>query len=149
MQHIKHFTDVSHSIYASISVDTHARLMLCMWRGERVDDKQVLDVLKYCCEQVRHYQLRHWLNDVSRLDGDSPIFAQDKHLLVDLQNTDLERFAFVSKRASHWVPVAWEHVLKSCQVKIQAFSHFAAAIEWLILPQIDDAIWDQSKTISF
>jgi hypothetical protein len=34
-------------------------------------------------------------------------------------------------------------------VKIKAFSHFAAAIEWLILPQIDDAIWDQSKTISF
>jgi hypothetical protein len=146
MQQVKHFKNTHDSIYASISVNTDTRLLLSMWCGELQQEGQVSEVLKYCCEQVIRYSLKSWVSDVTSVDGQYQSLSAEvqKILLAELGNTHLEYFALVSPRSANPVRSAVVHAIRQHGIEVRTFEGFAAAMEWLVLPSNDRAVWKQA-----
>lgn len=147
MQHIKHFMDSHNFIYASVSINTQTKLIMTMWRGEVTKPYQLSDVISFCCAQMNEYNLKSWLSDFTAIEGQfSGLSAQaQKMVLEHVPFTPLKHFALVSQLAANPSRSALIHTLRQVNVEVRSFDLFAPAIEWLILPVIEDNIWESAK----
>jgi len=134
MRQVKHFKNADGSIYASISINTDTSILLSTWNGELQQAGQVAVVLTYCCEQIKHFQLKHWLSDVTSTSGHYQNLSAEvqKTLLGGLEDSQLESFALVSQRSANPVRSAVIHGVRQFGIEVRTFACFASAMEWLM-----------------
>lgn len=147
MQHIKHFMDSQNYIYASVSINAQTQLIMTMWRGQVTEPYQLSDVINFCCEQMNEHNLKSWLSDFTAIEGQfSGLSAQAQKMVLEyVALTPLKHFALVSQLAANPSRSALLHALRQVNVEVRSFDLFAPAIEWLILPVIEDNIWESVK----
>ncbi|MFT5594119.1 MAG: hypothetical protein ACI8SR_002508 [Oceanicoccus sp.] len=103
------------------------------------------------CQQIDKHKLNCWLTDLTALTGQFTVcsaYAQ-KSILEQFSATPLQYFALVSQLAANPARSALLHTFSQVKVEVRTFDHFASAIEWLILPTIEDGIWQNSKVIEY
>lgn len=151
MQHIKHFTDTQNSIYASVSINTDTRLLVSMWRGEVEQPYKLSSVLEYCAQQMITHNLNCWLVDLTALKGQFNVLSAQaqKSVLDDFSMTPLQYFALVSQRAANPARSALLRSFTQLKVEVRSFDYPSSAIEWLILPTIEDDIWQNARVIEY
>ena len=147
MQHIKHFMDSQNFIYASVSINVQTQLIMTMWRGQVTESHQLSDVINFCCEQMNEHNLKSWLSDFTAIQGHFHGLSAHAQKMVfeNVALTPLKHFALVSQLAANPSRSALLHALRQVKVEVRSFDLFAPAIEWLILPAIEDNIWESVK----
>ena len=147
MQQIKHFTDMNDSIYASVSINTETGLLLNMWRGEVLQTGQISEVIQYCCEQTTKHKVKSWISDMTGLDGQFQEFSAEaqKNVLESVGRIGLQNFALGSQRQANPARCALLHTLTQLKIDVRTFDSFSQAIEWLLLPSMEDDVWEKAE----
>lgn len=151
MKVVKQFTNDSGHKFASIYTDLDQRLLMDVWNGAYGSEYNLTSVLGYTFAQLKTQDLRCWLCDVSQIEGDLTASAEATVTLFDmlLSSSSLDKFAFVSKRPAHPARDALTQVLEKYDVQVKVFATYPAAMEWLLVPSIEEDVWEDVPMMSF
>ncbi len=151
MRVIKQFDNDQGKRFASIYTDESLGLLMDVWNGEFETQDKLSSVLGYTFAQLKTQDLRCWLCDVSQIEGNLDESAESAAILFNmlLPTLQLDKFAFVSQRPNHPARERLISVLEHHGVQVKIFATYPAAMEWLLVPSIDEDIWDSTPMLSF
>jgi len=151
MNAIKRFENEDGRFYASVVCEPEQSLLMDVWTGELTSQDQVVAVMDYCVGCIQKQGLESWLCDVSQLEGLIEESAKEaaNYFKNQLVETSLKKFAFISKKASNTSRTLVSSVLAAQGIEVKTFANNALAMQWLLLPSIDDAVWDEAPVLTF
>jgi len=148
---VKQFKNQQGQALASIYRESNQGMIMNVWSGDYVAPKYIESVMDYSFDEIRRKKLRCWICDISLIEG-----ALEKASKTALRNFDkklsnrfLQKFAFISRRSSSEGRVMLERVIQDHGVQVKTFTTFNKAIQWLLVPDIDEDIWDQAPVLTF
>ena len=151
MQPIKQFQNQEGRIYASVVCEPRQSLLMDVWSGEMKSHSDVENVVEHCLTTIKQHGIEAWLCDVSKLEG---MFASSAQAAADymqerLQNANLKKFAFISRKPLNPNRTMIINTLTANEVEVKTFACNATAMQWLLVPSLDDAVWDEAPVLSF
>lgn len=151
MRVIKQFNNDHGNRFASIYTDEGQGLLMDVWNGAFESQENLASVLGYTFAQLKSQHLRCWLCDVSNIEGDLEESADAACLLIDmlLPTLELDKFAFVSQRPNHEGRAKLIRTLEDYGVQVKVFATYPAAMEWLLVPSIEEDVWEDTPMLSF
>ena len=147
----KEFYDDQGGIYASSFVESQQGLLMDTWGGAIAHPENINTVLEHCLAQVESHNLNHWLCDVCNIEGDFSeiVAAAESGLKRILESGRIEKFAFISRRANSLERMQLITVLRQHGVDVQTFASLSRALEWLVVPDIEEDIWDEAELLTY
>jgi len=151
MRVIKQFNNNDGQRFVSIYTDESQGLLMDVWSGDFGSQNNLTAVLGYTFAQLKTRDLRCWLCDASQIEGNIDESAEAIEILFDLllPTLELDKFAFVSQRPHHPARARLMTSLTNHGVQVKVFTTYPAAMDWLLVPSIDEAIWDATPMLSF
>ena len=151
MHVVKEFYDPQGHIYASSFVQTQKGLLMDVWGGGIARPENISAVMEHCFEQIEQNQLNHWLCDVCNIEGDFSqiVKSAESGLKRILETGKVEKFAFISRRVNNAERMQVISVLRHYGVEVQTFASLARALEWLVVPSIEEDIWDEAELLTY
>jgi len=151
MQPIKQFQNQEGRIYASVVCEPRQRLLMDVWSGELKTQTEVAEVVDHCLSSIEQHGIEAWLCDVSKLEGlfEEGAQAAADYLKSRLKNANLKKFAFISRKPSNTSRSLLVNTLSNHDVEVKTFACNATAMQWLLVPSLDDAIWEEAPVLSF
>lgn len=151
MRVIKQFNNDQGNRFASIYTDEGQGLLMDVWNGEFETQENLASVLGYSFAQLKSQHLRCWLCDVSQIEGNIEQSADAAKVLFEmlLPTLNLDKFAFVSQRPNHEGRSKLISVLEHHGVQVKVFAGYPAAMEWLLVPSIEEDVWEDTPMLSF
>lgn len=151
MHVVKEFYDQQGRIYASSFVEGQKGLLMDVWGGGIAQPENINAVMEHCFEQIESNQLNHWLCDVCNIEGDFSQIVQSAEagLKRILEAGTIEKFAFISRRVNSAERMRVIAVLRQYGVEVQTFASLARALEWLVVPSIEEDIWDEAELLTY
>jgi len=151
MRVIKQFNNDNGKRFASIYTDEGQGLLMDVWNGEFESQENIASVLGYNFAQLKSLHLRSWLCDVSKIEGDLEQSAESARVLFDmlLPTLHLDKFAFVSQRPNHEGRAKLIRSMEDYGVQVKVFATYPAAMEWLLVPSIEEDVWEDTPMLSF
>lgn len=151
MQPIKQFQNNEGRIYASVVCEPRQRLIMDVWSGELKTQAEVSNVVDHCLTSINEHGIEAWLCDVSKLEG---IFEDGAQAAADymksrLNDANLKKFAFISRKPANSSRSLLINTLSANGVEVKTFACNATAMQWLLVPSLDDAIWEEAPVLSF
>ncbi len=147
---VKQFKTDQGQVFASIFSEAEQSLLLNVFSGNRADEKEISSVINYSLQQLKNQRLDYWLSDLSELqDKNGPgIKTMLKRLVEMLKRSHLKKFSLVSNRSLTERRKLERYISKS-GVEFKTFASLAKASEWLLVPELDAAVWDNSPELNF
>lgn len=151
MHVVKEFYDLQGQIYASSFVQSQQGLLMDVWGGDIAQPENIGAVLDHCLVQIEKHQLNHWLCDVCNLEGDLAeiVDAAEAGLKRILESGKIEKFAFISRRVNNAQRMQLIQLLRQNGVEVQTFASLGRALEWLVVPEIEEDIWDEAELLTY
>lgn len=151
MHVVKEFYDHQGRIFASSVVQSEKSLLMNVWGGDIVQSENISAVLNHNLEQIKQGGLKHWLCDVCNLEGDFSeiVGAAELGLKRILESGNIEKFAFISRRANNAERMQLVKMLRQHGVEVQTFASLSRALEWLVVPDIEEDIWDEAELLTY
>lgn len=151
MHVVKEFYDLQGRIYASSFVQSQQGLLMDVWGGNIAQSENIETVLNHCLKQIEKNQLNHWLCDVCNIEGDLAeiVGAAESGLKRILETGKIEKFAFISRRANNAERMQLISMLRQYGVEVQTFASLGRALEWLVVPDIEEDIWDEADLLTY
>ncbi|MEH6345449.1 MAG: hypothetical protein V7785_10210 [Bermanella sp.] len=147
---VKQFKTNQGQVFASIFSEAEQSLLMNVFSDNGADEKEINSVIKYSLRHLKNKKLDYWLSDLSELqDKNGPkIKSVLKRLVEMLKRSHLKKFSLVSNRSLTERRKLERYIAKS-GVEFKTFANLAKASEWLLVPELDAAIWDQSPELNF
>lgn len=147
----KEFYDQEGRIFASSFVAHEQGLLMDVWGGEISDAGNVEAVLSHCEKQINEQDLNYWLCDLCNLKGD---FSGVANLAMSkltniLDEGKIRKFAFISRRGDNIERAKITRLLKQYDVNVKIFATFTSALEWLMVPEMDESIWEDAEVLNY
>lgn len=151
MRVIKQFNNDQGKKFVSIYTDVGQGLLMDVWNGAFETEENLASVLGYTFAQLKTQDIRCWLCDVSQIEGDLLKSANAAHVLFEmlLPTLKLDKFAFVSQRPNHEGREKLVNVLERFGVQVSIFGAYHDAMEWLLVPSIDEDVWEKTPVLNF
>ncbi|OUS41549.1 hypothetical protein A9R00_00375 [Oleispira antarctica] len=147
---VKQFKTDQGQVFASIFSEAEQSLLLNVFSGNKADEQEISSVIKYSLQHLKSQKLDYWLSDFSELqDKNGPgIKSMLKRLVEMLKRSHLKKFSLVSNRSLTERRKLERYIAKS-GVEFKTFANLAKASEWLLVPELDAAVWDNSPELNF
>ena len=151
MQTSKEFYDRQGRIFASSVVEPKQGLLMDVWGGEIDQDDNINAVMMHCYKQIQTHKLNHWLCDLCNLEGDfsSVLHKALPKLIRILETGQITKFAFISRRSNNAERMQLISVLRQHGVEVQTFATLVNALEWLVVPQLEEDVWDEAEVLTY
>ena len=148
---IKQFKNQQGQAFASIYQENTQSMIMNVWRGNFRDQKYIESVMDYSFDEIRRKKLRCWLSDISQIEGSMEKASRMAFRNFDkkLSNRFLQKFAFISRRSNNEGREMLEQVISNHGIQVETFANFNKAIQWLLVPDIDEDIWNQAQVLTF
>ncbi len=148
---IKKFEDKQGRIFASVYHDKHQAMLMNVFSRHISEPEDIERVLSFSFEQIKHRKLRCWLNDISQLEGilEKPMKDARNKYSQKLEGVLLKKFAFISHCDETHNRQKIISLLTHHGIKVKTFSSFTRAIDWLVVPKLEEAVWDNAQVLTF
>lgn len=151
MQPIKQFQNKEGRIYASVVCEPRQKLLMDVWSDSVSNPTELADVVEHCLSAIKKHGIDSWLCDVNKLErlfedsSDAAIIFIQSYL----QDSGLRKFAFTTRKPSNASRQLLESTLTECGVEVKTFACNATAMQWLLVPALEDEAWDETPVLSF
>ena len=151
MKQIKQIMNEEGEVFVSIFSDPEQSLLMDIWNGNFGEPDNVAAVLAYSLGEVAAKKHRYWLSDVSTIDGPLEKGSQAAIRMFELMldETRLQKFAFVTTRKASAERRTLVKTLAKKGIEVGTFATYPAAMEWLLVPDLSEEIWDGLPVINF
>ncbi len=148
---IKKFEDKQGRTFASVYRDNDQGMLMNVFSRHISDPQDIERVLNFSFEQIKRRKLRCWLSDISQLDTilEKPMEAARKSFSKKLEGCLIKQFAFISHRDETQDRKKIINLLSHHGIKVKTFSSFTKAVDWLVVPKLEEAIWDEAQVLTF
>ena len=141
MQVIKHFTDKYEQIFASVSIDTKQKFLMCSWRKPSSSPEQT-ELIHYCEETAKSLNLKYALSDVTACQKQAQNRIQ-LELLECLSHAGLQKVALVNRELKGPLEESPEGI------EVMMFHRLPLAIAWFFLPVVGNKKRENSESVEF
>ncbi len=151
MRILKKFKTDQGRVFASIYTESSQGMLMIVWRGDLSAEKGVLSVLRYCFEQLTHKGLKYLISDISNLESEIEIgtLANIFDGSCPLSKSQLRKITFVSIPPNKKNQRKLEEMLVQQGVQVQTFPTYFKAVQWLLVPDLNERVWDESPELEF
>ncbi len=148
---VKQFKNQQGQALASIYRESTQGMIMNVWRGNFVAPKYIESVMDYSFDEIYRKKLRCWICDISQMEGALESASKTAMRKFDkkLSNRFLQKFAFISRRSNSEGRVMLERVINDHGIEVKTFASFNKAIQWLLVPDLDEDIWNQAPELNF
>ncbi|EAT11534.1 hypothetical protein HF888_12560 [Bermanella marisrubri] len=151
MQPIKHFYDHDGEHVATVLLESNQGLITVIWQGSINEVYYVQCVMDYVLQCTQQMGIDHWLWDLTQvryaIDGAPNLIIQS------LENTKVYRqvrqCAFISKRDDNPHRRKITQSLAEQGVEVRLFATQVKALDWLLVPDVQDTVWEKAPERQF
>ncbi len=151
MRAIKQFKTDQGRIFASTFTESAQGMLMNVWNGDFGGAQGIGSVMQYSFKQLCDKKLEYWLSDVSNLEGAVEQGSQEaiEQFNRMLGKCNLKKFTFVSRRSESEGRRQIEQVISKHGIEVKTFPTYIKAIQWLLVPGVDEKVWDDSPELEF
>ena len=148
---IKKFEDKQGRIFASVYHDKNQAMLMNVFSRHNHNAKDIERVLNFSFEQIKHRKLHFWLSDISQLEDilEAPMASARNKFSKKLEESLIKKFAFISHHDETLNRKKVINLLTRHGIKVKTFSSFTRAIDWLVVPKLEESIWDDAQVLTF
>ena len=151
MRVVKQFINGKGDPFITVYTDYIQSLVMDVWTGDFETPDRMTAAIAYSAAQLQTKKLSYWLSDVTHIEGDlgEAVDEAAEAFEVLLPVMELKKFAIVSPRPTSSPRTKLVDVLRRNGVEVKIFATYPAAIEWLVVPEVEEAIWDAQPVLNF
>ncbi len=151
MQSIKQFQNQKQVTFASVVSEPKQDLLMDVWNDQNHEDLNAIEVLDHCFDCIHEDNLSNWLSDASELEKfiETCDKAESDYIAINIKHSDLKKFALVSRKPSKAKGSRLTNLLKDCGVEAHTFKSSMLAMQWLLVPSMEDEAWDDVPVMVF
>lgn len=151
MRVVKQFVNEQGDPFKSVYTDHTQSLLMDFWTAKCSDANMLSSAIIYSNKQIKSKGLSCWLLDITPIKSD---FKDEASLLADmvkhfLPELSLKKFALLARSQTEPSCRGLIEVFRQHSVQVEVFSTHPAGIEWLVVPEVDEPIWDAQPQLSF
>ncbi len=148
---IKHFENEQGRVIASVFRDTEHGILMNVFSRSQTGPEDLKKVMAFSFEQIKRKGLTAWISDISQLEGvnASTVEAARQSISKKMKNTPLHKWAFVSHKDPSNERSQIVEAIKCHGVRVKIFASAAKAVEWLVVPKLDETVWDDVPVLTF